>query len=767
MRHTLALLPLLTGCALFKLAAIEKGHPSEVGELTVAGLGDTVVIHRDSLGVPHIRAATADDAIYGLGFVHAQDRLFQADLRRRLAWGQLSPWLGEDLATLDLFNQGLELRDRAQRSIDALPAEDRASVEAYVAGFNAGAASLPALPIEYRLLGIDFEEWTAADTLSTPFLQSWNLAENPSTEAFAYLNRAVLSAADAEALFRHSLEGVPTEASWDDLRARDLPGFSEGYLSYTSAVGGMPSDPAGAQASNSWVIGPDKSADGKPIVANDPHLGQGVPSLWYAADIKGGDLHVAGVTLAGVPGVVIGHNGKIAWGLTNVMADTVDLAVLERKGDQVVVDGVAETPRVVSTSAAGQTGETHWTSLGPIVSAPDPDTAVVLQWHALGIEDQAFVAWGELNRATSVSDALAAFEGRTLSVAQNLVVGDVDGDFGWQQVGSVVEREGHSGRVPHDGSSGDARWVGTHDDLPGERAPDRGFIITANARPDIGQTDFGAFNVPAWRHSRIHQLLTAGEDLTSADMTAIQMDIVDNQARTYLPGLLHEVSPSTPAATTCHGLLADWDGVMATDSAGAAAWAAYQRELARLAAQAHFGPESADQLVSVMSSGRNLLDGDWDRFAPDRTATSEAALDAACTWLTEKLGDDPEAWRWGDLHPLRLQHPFARSSKLLSKWNMAEVPWPGNGSTVAAAGYSWRRDDWKVGGMVSMRLVMPLGDLGASTLVHPGGQSGHPRHPTYASHYEAFTTGEVLPLWFEDEDVIAETKATLVLRPGG
>ncbi len=770
-RTVAVLLPLLlgatslstSGCALFKLAAVKKSHPQLDGSLVLPELSAPVQVHRDSLGVPHIRAETELDAVAAMGFVHAQDRLFQADLRRHLAWGQISPWLGEGAVELDLFMQATGLRQQAEDSLAAMSPEGRAVLDAYTAGFNAGIESLPADPIEYRLLKAEVEPWTAADVFSTIYLQSWNLAENPGTEAFALLLREQLSSTDADRLFRLSGEGPATEAAWNDLRKADIAPFSPGYLAFTSAMGGMPK---AAEASNNWVIGPERSADGSPIVANDPHLGQGVPSLWYAIDVQGGDLHVAGVSLAGVPGVVIGHNEHVAWGLTNVMTDSVDMAVVKKVADgEVLVGGQVERLQPVKVRA-GDREETAWrTSLGPVISTLDAEHLVVLRWHALEWDDYSLDAFFDLNHAQTVQEGLDAFKVPFLSIAQNLVIADVNGDFAWQEVGAVVAREGYSGRVPYDASGRDNRWVGTVAQLPGERAPERGYAHTANAKPVDDNTTFTSFYVPPWRHNRIDELLAADESLDVADMTRIQNDLVETQAQTLLPAMLEGVSPSTEAGKTCKGLLSEWDHEMRADSAGAAAWALFQREFHRSLLADELGEEGASMYLSIASSGRNALSGDHTEYLPDPAATVDQALDAACTVLSEELGDDPSAWTWGELHPLRLQHPFARSSKLLSKWNMEELPWAGNGNTVAAAGHTWRRDEMPVGGMVSMRIVMPLSDLGSSTLVHPGGQSGQPRHPLYATHYGSFVEGGTEPLWFDEDDVERETVWTLELTP--
>ena len=327
----------LSGCALHQLATQKRAWPEQQGSIAVAGIDGPLKVIRDELGVPHIRASTENDALYGLGLAHAQDRLFQADLTRRLVSGRMSEMLGARSVELDAFALGLELPRRATEALQAMAPGERARVDAYVRGFNAGLASYDTLPIEYRLLGVDrVPEWTAEDCLSSAFLQSWNLSENSRGE-LALMQMEGTDWALRDEAMKFAAETGPLDPAWPELaESLSLGRFTAGWYAWTGTFGGGVD---ASQASNNWVIGPSRSADGSPIVANDPHLVQSVPSLWYAADVKGGDLHVAGVTFPGTPVVIIGHNADIAWGLTNVMADYVDFAVFDRVGLDAVAYG--------------------------------------------------------------------------------------------------------------------------------------------------------------------------------------------------------------------------------------------------------------------------------------------------------------------------------------------------------------------------------------------------------------------------------------------
>jgi len=766
MKHLLPLALLLSGCAITKLMSTSRSHADHDGELR-AQVSAPVQVIRDDLGIPHIRAHTEADAAYALGLVHAQDRLFQADLVRRYAFGTLSEVLGARTVQVDRMMGSLDLASRAEALIPDDP-ELLAWLDAYVAGMNAGAASMAVPPIEYRLLNQEFEPWTRVDCFSSAFAQSWDLQSNASFELLA-LALADLDVDTLDALLRIDAEAPPMDPYWDTLRAATLGSYRAPFLTLTGRV----TRGENAAASNNWVVGPERSADGSPIVANDPHLLQRVPSLWYMADIQGGGLHVAGATLPGTPFVVIGHNESIAWGLTNVMADYVDMAIVQRDGeDGYILAG--ETRKLEKRPLTVDVAENDpiedaamWTEIGPVATEIDGTHLLVARWHALEVADETGIAFYALNRARTVSEALDAVD-RPSMVAQNLVVADVNGDYAWQQFGSIPKRKAHTGRVPYPASDPAHGWDGWIEDLPGERQPARGYALSANSRPpgfDEITHDISTSYVAPWRYDRIDELLHHGGDFTAADMERIQGDVYDARLAEVLPRLLEGVEPTTADARRCHDILTSWHGYAFSDQQGPAAAMVFQRELVRQALVDELGNDGVALYLRFVAAGRSILDGELDRFLDDRPKAADRALAAACSTLDEAYSS--EDWQWGQVHRLELNHPFAAGIGILSGWNMRSVPFPGSNDTIAAAGHGWSGTSAPVGGMASLRIVMPLSDLGKSTLVHPGGQSGQPGHPMYRTHYEAFVAGETQPLWFDDDDVAAHTVHTLVLTPSG
>ncbi|MCB9687140.1 MAG: penicillin acylase family protein [Alphaproteobacteria bacterium] len=751
---------LAPSCALVKLSSIGRSYPVIEGEIAVGSVPHAVTITRDVHGVPHARGETEADAWYALGFAHGQDRLFQADLSRRVAFGELTPWFGERAADAEAFMHLLDLRARAEETLARLDEPTRTMLEAYAAGVNDAATASKAAPIEYRLLGVEVEPWRPADSLGILYLFSWTLADNLDRELAAFELRD-LERDTLDRLFRSSPLDPAIEESWDTVASAEVGAFTPEWDAFVGLLGGAPDQ---AQASNNWVVGPERSADGFPIVANDPHLHQAVPSLWYAADIAGGALHVAGATLPGIPGFPVGHDQRVAWGLTNIMADTVDVAVVKRDGELgAIVGGAREELQAVTVDGRTQ----YRTSIGPVITAIDAPYVMVMRWHALSVEDETARMLRELALARSVDEVLSA-SGRPMVVALNLVAADVDGDYAWQTVGSMVRRRGITGRVPYPAWEADLGWDGWLEHTPGERRPERGYVVSANSRPDDPMaSELSTSYVPPHRFDRISELLAAQTSATPEDQQRIQLDRQEGDARTYRDALLEGVHPAGEDARRCLELLQRWDLVADDRSAGAAVWALFERDVVEEALLDDLGPDRTRVAMSVFSPGRSLLDADQlDGFVTDRPAVVGRALERTCQQLREALGPDPAHWTLGALHPLRLHHPFAdRAPALLKSWNMTEVPSGGTYATVAAAGYSWKgAGELPVTGMASLRVVMPLSDLGASTLVHPGGQSGQPRDPLYTTHYPHFVADQTLPLWFDDEDVAAHAAWRLVLR---
>lgn len=747
----------VVGCALGTLATKARSWPDLTGERAADGLAAPVWVGRDRYGVPHVRARTDEDAWFALGYAHGQDRLFQADLTRRAAFGRLSEWLGEDAVEVDVFARSLGLEDLARAEVERADPATRAMLEAYARGIDAAAAAEPALPVEHRLLGAAFEPWRPEDCLGVAYLMAWTLAENARHELAAWELRD-LPTDVVDRLLRTNPEPPPVDAYWEALRVVRTGPLTPAFRAWTDAFGGAPT----SAASNDWIVGPARSADGFPIVANDPHLTQTVPSLWYAADVSGATFHAAGATLPGLPGFPVGHSAHVAWGVTNVMADQQDVAVLERRGDGYVLGGEVLPFEDVAidlvVDGRRRTEHALRTRVGPVISDPDAPAVLALRWSALEVEDELPSVLRRLAGARTVDDVLPAAADARMVVALNLVAADDAKGWGWQTSGAMVRRKAHTGRVPYPASDPAHGWDGWLAGTPGSGPTAEGYLVTANARPEHPLADAIATTyIPDHRQARLSELLAARSDHTPAGQAELQADRREMDAARWRDVWLAGVAPPPGDAATCAALLRGWDLDAGARSAGALVWATFVGDLQDVVLSDDLTPAQRAVVRSVDSSGQSVLDsGALPSFSADPAADATAALGRTCAALRAAFGDDPGRWTWGAAHPLALRHPFAeRAPRLLSEWNPPTAPSGGTGATVAAAGYPLTGPfPREVGGMQSLRAVMPLSDLGASTLVYPGGQSGQPGAPFYRSHFADFVHDRTLPLRFDDEDLV-------------
>ncbi|MDP7037556.1 MAG: penicillin acylase family protein [Myxococcota bacterium] len=756
---------LLSGCAIYAIMTPKKSHPPLEGMLEAKGLKQAVTIFRDQYGVPHIRAENERDLWFTIGYLQAQDRLFQLDLIRRLGTGTMSEIFGDDAIDYDTFIQGLDLfKDAAQKRALANPELIEVG-DAYTEGINAGAASLPELPVEYRVLGIDFKPWRPSDSLAIRTINAWTMAENPAKELVSFMLRKKLSVEMANALWRWDPQSQEVEAYWDEVRQYDMGDINapmKGFMKYLWKF----HEPS---ASNNWAIAGNRSSDGFPILASDPHMHQMAPSVWYVVEGRGGDVHIAGGVPAGSPFAAIGHNEKTAWGITNVMADYVDVAVLERVGDNgYLLGGQGKVLREVKVNIAVK-GEdepvkrtVYWSEVGPIISELTGTHLLALRWTLFELEDEMPQVFYDMQKAQSVDEHMEAVQASTV-ISQNLVVADTDGNIGWQIFGGIPKRKGFSGRMPYPASNPEYDWDGWLEELPSERNPERGYITTANNRPDHAlATEISTAYLPNWRRDRIAELIEGQEKHDLESNRKIQLDWFDAHAKAKVPELLADVPEDF---NDCSTLLKTWDYQSTPESIAASVWAIFQDELIRHAIADDVGEREYKIYVAAAVNTRTVIDANLEAFVDDKNATIKAALTSTCALMHEEFGEDKKEWRWGKLHALRIKHPMGAESRLLKSWNMPEIEYGGSHATVNQAGFSWYHETLETNWMASMRLLVPMSDPGSATFIYPGGQSGHPAHPHYKSLMQTFADGKQVPLYFNDEDVQKNAVHILKLFP--
>jgi penicillin G amidase len=768
-----------------------RALPPREGTFRLTGVHGQVEILRDRWGVPHVFAASDDDAYFALGWATAQDRLFQMELNRRLAQGRLAEVFGSRAAPADRLFRTMDFAGTARRMMARARPEASRTAEAYARGINAWVRELNGrLPPEFALLRIGFEPARADDFAGILGFMAWNL--NLSWEFDPLFERLVDKVGEERALelYPYDFGGSPSVypapgAHGLRLSLLERPEDERDLLSFGPSLSG----------SNNWVVGPRRSATGKAILCNDPHLAHALPGIWYEAHVKTPTLDVAGVTVPGFPLVVIGHNRDIAWGMTNLMVDGADFFVekmdpddpsrVMSKGEWVPILSRAE--RIKVRGAPDVTFTVRTTPHGPVVSdlMPGETRALAYQWnyHVVsgGGEIDAFYA---LDRARNWEEFRAAAR-HFGAVAQNVVYADRSGHIGLQAVGAIPRFHGRrDGLRFRRGWDGSEDWDGfvPFEDHPVSFDPPRGWLASANnpTVPAPAPYYISSQWEPVDRYARIAELLESRPRLSVEDMERMQSDTVVVSARELVPLILSacDARPaSDPTARAAVDALRGWDGDMKADSPAAALFAVFYRrlfyeifdELGDDLARAYRTKAniSAIMMHAVLSGG-HAHDHWFDRAetpaVEGRDDVLRAALEGAAAELRGRLGGEPRTWRWDRLHTLELQHPLGRASRLLGFYfNRGPYPVPGHNQSVNKMEY----DDtsFRVLHGPSMRQITDFSSLERTLAVLPGGESGIPSSPHYADLTPLWLKGQYHPLLMERGAIEAVAEGRQVLEP--
>jgi penicillin amidase len=776
--------------------------PTTEGRARVPGLRAPLEIVRDGSGVPHIRAANEADAYFGLGYVHAQDRLWQMDFQRRIARGRLSEILGSQTITTDRWFRTLGFGRLAAKELAGISADGKAILEAYTRGVNAVIASQQGnrRPIEFSILGFDVEPWTVEDCLIWAKVMSLVLDTNHGDEL---LRAKVMARAgqDAAAALMPDYTGnspviLPEGIAPSAAAARTAAGdafHAAARIAESTAraariadgVMSQPNIPLGDRGgSNNWVVSGARSVTGKPLLASDPHLGAALPSAWYLAHLEGGSLNVVGATLPGTPAVPIGHNARVAWGVTNLMADVQDLYVEHLNAGQAAeFKGTWEPLRLVHETIRikGQPDEqllVRLTRHGPIISdvLPAGGEALALRWTALDDEDRLIDAYRGVSLAKNWEEFTVAAAGMHSPVL-NFVYADVDGNIGYFAPGAIpIRAAGHDGTLPVPGWSGEYEWIGyvPSEQLPRIYNPTRGFVASANNRalPDGYPYVLSTNWEPGYRAARITELIEASPQHSIESIARIQADLRTPQVRVLLPWL-QRARPADDESSAALGRLRRWDGVFSAESSDAAVFSAWVTALtARLFADdlgptlwnewsrwPHWQVKALDRLVTMSD----------DRWCDDvRTEGTESceeilglSLRVALDGLTARRGSaDPSTWHWGDDNVVAFPHAPFDAVGFLRPLFSRRLSLGGSGTTVNPV---MRMPDGPV--IASYRQIVDLANFDNSRFVHPLGQSGQLGSSHYADLLEPWRRVEYVPMLYSRAAVDKAARERLVLEP--
>ena len=794
----------LAGGAYYLL--MRRPLPKTRGTLRLPDLHEPVEIVTDSYGVPHIYAHNEDDLYLAQGYVHAQHRLWQMELNRRIGAGRLAEIFGEVALEADRFARRLGLHRAAAVGARSLSQHSARILERYARGVNAFIDSHRArLPIEFTLMRIQPDPWQPTDSIQWSKVMGWNLGGNWETEVIRAHLVAKLGperAAKLEAGYdsRHPLI-IPPGASYEGVN----PGMLEGYtalkqLSGFGLLGG----------SNNWVVDGSMTTTGQPILCNDPHLGQSVPSIWFECHLVAGDIDVVGASFPGAPGVIIGHNRHVAWGVTNAISDVEDLYIEKfnpQNPRQYEYMGRWEEAQVyreeirVKGRKEPVIEEVRVTRHGPVLTtipsgapAQDGDQVaelpLALRWT--GLEHNDIVdALEKMALAANIDEFREALRHWDVP-AQNFVFADTNGNIGYLMAGAIPIRTKGQALLPSPGWTGEYEWNGLipFDELPQATNPPQHFIVTANNR--VIDDNYPYYITHEWlngyRARRIRDLLTSKGKLSLSDMAAIQADQYSLPAEQVVPYML-SVAPRTQLAVQAQEILRAWRYQLSPDSAGAALYATFLRKLEHIVFAAALGDD--EQLLQrYLGAGTTLLaivnayysrskpllirllheqDDGWfaDSALPNGPRTWSAALLSAFESTLEELrakqGDDPARWQYGKIHKLTFSHILGMVKPLNRLFNRGPYATGGDIDTVNMGAVAPNQPEAVVI-VPSFRQIVNLADLPASLSIHAPGQSGHPSSKHYDDFIKPWRNVEHHPMLFDHEmiDENAEGKLRMV-----
>ena len=756
---------------------IKKSLPQTSGEIVLEGLKNDVEIIRDTYGVPHIYAKNEPDLYFALGYAMAQDRLWQMEFLRRLGHGQLSEVLGEELVKVDRF-----FRTIGAAGVNRKIPDDLAFLpESFADGVNAYLKThADRLPFEFKLLRYKPQPWTAEDYLAILKVVSWGLSNGWKVDLTAARILEKLGTEKWREAFPvwpdHAPLIIPEESrALSELSASFLKTicFAERLTGFSTSA-----------ASNNWVVSGKKSVTGKPILANDPHLGLTNPSFWWEAHMVCPTINVSGFAIPGVPGIAIGHNLNVAWGVTNVMVDDVDFYVekinpqnprqywlKDRWEDMKVRE---ETIRVKGREPVK--AEILLTRHGPIVSdgKGSNERAISARWaFTEGLQPgQAAYLLVKAKNIQEVKEALKYWE----LPSQNLVFADVSGNIGYWCCATIPIRSKGFGILPMPGWTEEYEWKGyvPFEERPHRINPKENFIATANNKVtgDSYPYFISHYWEPVDRITRIHQLLKAKERLSVDDFKTMQQDIYSVLASEMVPKMIQVLERrfTDEEGRKAKEVLSKWDFIMDKDSVGACLFEVTFRKMMDNIFRDELGEElfyeylrtstfPPSALRMMIRKGSSLWFG--KKSLEDILAMSMKQMFSE---LKEVMGSDMNKWTWGSIHSLTFEHVLGKKRLLARIFNLGPFRVGGSHLTVNMRYYSYE-EPYRVKHGVSERMIVDLSNIGGSLHVLPTGESGNLKSPHHQDQIDLYLGGRYHPAWTDRREVEKNGEATLILKP--
>ncbi len=785
----LALLFVILAAGYILLKSIQNdGLPDYNKNLNLAGLTDSVNVFRDSNGIPHIYAQNEKDLYRAVGFVMAQDRLWQMDLLRRVTTGRLSEILGKDQLETDLLMRSLRIQEKSEKILESASPEVVSALEAFAEGFNYFIERNP-LPPEFRVLGYHPEYWKPVHSINLIGYMAWDLSSGWDTEIF-------LHNISKEVSREQILDLIP------DMKNHPTPVYPEftnslGTIDKTILSASENLEKLGVEVfhgSNNWAVSGEKSKTGKPILANDMHLGLFAPGIWYQIHQNvPGKLNVTGLAIPGQPFVIAGHNDSIAWGMTNVMVDDLDFyaETLNEDSTKYLVDGewrnLIIKNEIIKTKEGEEFQKTlKFTHRGPIVNQFKNEKEIPLSIHWLGNEmsDEIRTVF-LLNRAKNWDDFRDAVK-TFISVSQNIVYADVSGNIGLQCSAGIPIREGNGIQIyPGDSSRYDWQGIVPFEELPFEFNPERGYVSSANNKT---VSENYPYYISHWfatnnRIDRIREMLDETDKAGIEDFEKMHSDFKSKKAEKYTPVFLKaiaidsisDINETEKAALT---KLSDWDFILTRESQATSIFEILYRKVCENLIKDDLPEEyfsaALGQRILLENLLLNVLEDKNSEWIDDKNTSEKETFNDIIVRsfremvvdLNTQLGNDVEAWNWDKIHTFTMSHPLGVVKALDKAFKLNRGPFgvPGSFHTVTPYSYSYN-NLYNVNHGASHRHIFDTGNWDASKTIIPTGTSGIPSSNFYLDQLEKYLKNEYHADPFSKQNVIKSAKYKMTFRP--
>lgn len=761
--------------------------PQTRGEIRLNGLSGTVEIIRDRWGVPHIFGDTLEDVLFAQGFAHAQDRLFQMELNRRTGQGTLSQLFGEIALDTDRAIRTFGFHRLGRVDWENTEGELRAGLLAYTTGVNAYLSQRKVrLPVEFTLLSHQPQPWKPEDTLAFSRIMVWQLSHAWQGEILRAEIAEKVGAEHADELdFQYPAANPITLPAGIEFNALNAEG------SLMKVAGPFLERGKG---SNSWVVSPGRSETGNAVLCNDMHLALAMPSLWYLVHLHVREgLNVTGVSMPGVPLVLVGHNDRLAWGMTLAYTDAEDLFIEQVDSqnrylfqdewhDLEVIEEVIEVKKMDRPHVEKVLVSHHGPIISDVVGYPDQKVAV----NSMALRPcPVFQGWFQLNLARGWDDFVSAM--RLIEAPQlNVTFADVENNIGYWVTGIVPVRAKGDGSVPVPGWSGNYEWVGQvpFEEMPHALNPERGYLVSCNHKivSDDYPHHLGNIWMNGYRARRLEELIESRDKVSIQDHQAFHLDVK------CIPGLelvsrLGNVTDPDPEVQQALRLLRAWDGFLTPDTVGGTAYEVLRYTLLRNLLESGLGEALTNRVMGegfhpVLNHSNEfygldtvilfrLLDRPeswWVRQAGGRDILLSKSLKDTIYWLGENLGEDENEWRWGRIHRVNFEHPLGLQKPLDQVFNRGPFPVGGDTDTPLQTAMHAHSPYDNRAWSPSFRQVVDMGDLSRSLVMVPPGQSGQLSSRHYADQVIPWLEGEYVPMLWTREQIEAEAAGTLLLK---